>query len=740
MIILLEWLKEFLETDLTINEIVDNFEKTGFSVENFYIRSESLKNIKIVKILEKHKHPNADKLNLYKIVNFENVESTIVCGDSSLSVGNYVPYAAPGTFIPLNNFQIKTVKIRGIESPGMLCSSKEMMLPFDKNGVLVCDPADFGKSIFELYDDVIEIETTPNKGNMLSIQGVANHLSYNFAECKLKPLNLFNTDNIPEKKLFNIKNNNCSALSALSFRMQPAETKSYIKKRLQLIKINPTNLNFADLTNYVAHEIGQPMHAFDHDKIDGKEIIYQSLEKPENFETLGGQSIILEQNSLVFKDKKKIISWPGIIGGQNSKITSESENILIESGIFKIDSLQRRKNKIQTSAAKKFECGTNYENPEIAIKRFLYLLNDKFEVTGKQNFYFKPEKKILFNPTLCKKILNIEYSTEYIKQKLLKQNFKVEEQNGLLLIEPSSEKYFQIETENCIIEEIAEVDKIDAIPLSYKKIKQEKGNLQIKSCALNSGFFEVYNFSLQEEQKDFDAESKQVKVANFDNINYSHLRISLIPGILKIIQWHQNNNYNYKNFFEIGEIYKTESQETIFTAICESFEKIHHLLSLIFQSNQLVNPDFEENSLSYYQDGMTIKQNNNAIGYIGKIKTTITEKYGLKNYFALELKVDLLKNLKKFSYEKPGKQMPIYKDLCFKLHPNLMISNLLKEMEKEQKCYITDVYPNPILNTEKNVTLRFIFESDETLNNEQINEKLENIKITALEKFNIKTL
>jgi|GEM_PF-3093697 len=805
----IDWLKDHLETTASAAEIISTLERTGLPCENNVFAHPSWETIKIVRIIAKEKHPNADKLNLYTIEMLpENGLKTpleqrkIVCGDSSLEIGNCVPYAAPGTIIPKTETAIKMAEIRGISSPGMLCSAQELLLPIERSGVLRCFDEDFGLSIAQAFESVaiLEIEVTPNRGDVMSVRGIARNLAFHGLG-HLKPLEI---SQIPEKnseqKLIEIapesfNENQCLGINVAKMTHKCGKTVAKISKRLELVGITPTELDLVDLSNYVAHEIGQPMHTFDFDKLEKSKknepiLKISNLAKMAEFTALNGQEINLEPGTLVISDQKNVVSWPGIIGGNLSKIDENSSEILLETGVFKVDSIQRRRQKLYTTASRRFEYGVDIDNLTNALGRFCFLLGKS--ATFCEKIELKPKKEIKFEILTLTKILGQKigqnsqknWTFEDLKSRLEPRGFVFKNQTeNDCTIEIPSYKFFDISTQNCIVEEFATgfYDEIQSqnLPLKNQNFQDKTLAETLSETAIQAGFNECVHFSISSlESPIFEINKTKRELANASNQNYCILRGSLIPQLLKTISWHKNNSYNFTQFFECGLIYgnfsaendfkKTQenskfypdgtkkiqpilgtfigkndekTQKTIFTAVSQNHESLLKILYTFFEKTGLDSGFLMvESEQNHLQNGKKIYSNSQKneqilIGSIGKIHPKIAAEFELKDIFALEIYIEnFTANLRRKKYKKTTDQVPIYKDISFKIEPNFEIGKLTNFLKNQgYNCEIFDIYPTKNLQNSKSVGLRFVFEENKILTTEEINQKIAKI-ISIVEK------
>ncbi|WP_342261887.1 phenylalanine--tRNA ligase subunit beta [Alphaproteobacteria bacterium endosymbiont of Tiliacea citrago] len=736
MKVTMNWLKDYLETELTYKEIIKNLNKLGFELKKDYSSPALWKSIEIVKIIEKNKHANAEKLNLYSIQKKTGEILTIVCGDSNLEINNFVPYAMPGTVMP-SGITLTTATIRGIDSPGMLCSAKEINLPSQDNGVLKCAEEDWGKSIAEAYESeaIFEIELTPNRGDALSIFGLARILANEdlgiLKEPKEKEFSL------SEQQFFEIKSSDCRGLICTFCQHEPKSTPNKIIKRLMLTEHAILNLDVIDLTNYLSHDLGLPLHVFDYDKIKNNPCSIENLTEEQEFETLAQQKIKFKKDTLVFKSGENIISWPAVIGGENSKVDENTKNILLEAGVFPKDSMQRRKNGVITSAVKKAEYGFDPFILKKVSNRFFEELNLK--PISQQYKPFLETKKIPFNFSKVKEILGSNIQEEDFKKIMIKKGFTF---NSDETITPPSYKFFDITTENCIIEEfaIARYDSIYSINLSPRyasTINKEKNYLS--ELSLNCGFNECKNISLGKlENENFQISTENRKVINYSNQNYSVLRGSLIPDLLKNASWHVKNQQKIYNFFEIGLIYGDfENKQTqMYTAISNNTEDLRILLSKILNKKQIEKKVFsrEDTLIAHAKYATSFYFNNEKFAALSAIKPQILKEFGLKEYYALEIFPEKL-IVENGSLNNNLESAPIYQDITFKLSEQVSaskVTNFLNFRNLDYKILI--VYPNNNINEERKLTVQLKLEQKENETKEQINEKIENL-ILAFQQY-----
>ena len=389
------WLCEFINSDLTVNEISEYLTNLGLEVEgvqSYETLKGSLEGILVGKILKCYKHPNADKLKITEVEIGKNEIKQIICGASNVKVGQKVAVATVDSTLydkNRNEIKIKKTKIRGEISEGMICSEYELNIGDSHEGILELDSnTKIGTSLNNIYkcekDHILEIGITPNRGDALSHFGVARDLKAKLIHEKIpfkwmtKNNNKFKIDN----NSFSIKVNVEKKLLVRKYygltisNIKVRESNNKVKNKLISIGVNPVN-NIVDITNLILHEIGQPLHAFDANKISGK-VIVKSIKKPQKFKTLDNTIINVGDDDLLICDEKKPLCLAGIIGGLESGVSNKTKNIFLESAYFDPESIRKtsKKHNIQTESSYRFERGIDPNNCLFALKRAALLIKE----------------------------------------------------------------------------------------------------------------------------------------------------------------------------------------------------------------------------------------------------------------------------------------------------------------------------------------------------------------------------
>jgi phenylalanyl-tRNA synthetase beta chain len=337
----LNWLNDYVDLKgIPVNEIAERLTDSGLEVEDIDYQGKQFENFVVGYVKEKKKHPNADKLSLC-LVTTGSEEFSVVCGAPNVEAGQKIAFAKIGSVIPEGHFKIEKTKIRGEISYGMICSEKELGISNDHSGIMVLDKdAQVGLSLAEalgLNDVIFELGITPNRPDALCHIGVARDLAAIFnLSLKLPEFTIKeSSEKVESAAAVEILNNiGCPRYSAIVVKnVTIKESPSWLKQKLTDINLRPIN-NIVDITNFVLHETGQPLHAFDLDNLNDRKIIVKNAGEGEIFKTLDSKKRKLKSTDLMICDGQRSVAIAGVMGGENSEVTDTTKNILIESAYF----------------------------------------------------------------------------------------------------------------------------------------------------------------------------------------------------------------------------------------------------------------------------------------------------------------------------------------------------------------------------------------------------------------------
>ncbi len=599
------WLIEYLPIDEELSKIIGNPQKiaeiltsVGLEVENlekYEQVTNGLEGLLIGEVLTCEKHPDADKLKVTIVSDGHGETLQIVCGASNVAVGQKVIVAPVGSkLFPVSGevFTIKKAKIRGVESNGMLCAEDEIGLSNNHEGIIVLPenaiPGMAANAYYNLYNDwIFEIGLTPNRMDAMSHIGVAKDVCayishhYNKPTKPISPFkNKFKADNHSERIEIEIKNSeDCERYAGVSISgITVAESPEWLKNKLKSIGLRPVN-NIVDVTNFILHETGQPLHAFDLDKIKGNKIIVETLPEGTTFITLDEKERKLSKNDIMIcnaNDEPMCIA--GVFGGLNSGVTAATKNVFLESAVFNPASIRKSMllHNLRTEAAVRFEKGINISLTVEVLKRAAMLIKEiaggkiSSEIT---DVYPVPRKKkeISLSNHYLKKISGKNYHPDTVTNILTSLNFTIVREgiDNIQVAVPFSNPDIAIPAD--VIEEIMRIDGLDniEIPASINMspaidtgLKNAAKKEKITGWLTGNGFHEIFTNSITN-SKYFNDETlaTTVKIINSLSEGLNVMRPSMLPTGLECISYNLNRKNNNLLFFEFGKTYSKVENE-----------------------------------------------------------------------------------------------------------------------------------------------------------------------------------
>ena len=570
MKVLLSWLKDYVDFNLSAVELADKLNVTGTEVDS--VTSALDEKVIVAKILKIEKHPNADRLQIATVFDGKK-ELTVVCGAPNIYEGQIAPLAQVGA--KLQDFEIKKSAIRGVESEGMLCAQDELGLGDDHSGIIDL-PKDYeiGKSYSEYLssDAVFELEITPNRGDCLSHIGIAREIAA-FCDKQLskKPISLpMSGANINDILSIEIADKElCPQYMARVLQgVKVAPSPKWLQDRLVAIGQKPIN-NIVDATNYIMFDLGQPLHAFDADKIEGKKIIVRKSKQGEKITSLDGTERALK-GDLVISDERKAIAIAGIMGGRNSEVTDTTTSIILESAEFNRKSIRKSKKELgmPSEASYRFERGIDSGSVEYALNKAAHLINEIAGgrvLSGIAKEGERPDHKTLkIEYSKINKLAGLELPDQEINHYLKNLGFEID--NGTATVPLWRH---DIELWQDLTEEVARLngyDKITPIPVP-KTTSPKKSDFYykeaIKNVLIANGFVEALNYPYLSEKdiKNLNLPKFElIEIANPIQPEYQYLRNSLAGGLLKSVA--KNPSFDQVSLFEIGHVFKGNKEET----------------------------------------------------------------------------------------------------------------------------------------------------------------------------------
>ena len=691
MKISINWLKEYLETKSNPEEISDILTNLGLEVEKI-LPFESVKGgltgVVAGKVLKCEKHPNADRLKVTSIDLGNNETSEIVCGAPNIMEGQIVPIAKVGSKIYTNGgdeIKIKKSKIRGVVSNGMVCAEDEIGLGESHDGIMVLDSKiKPGTPISEVFnvenDNILEIGLTPNRSDAMSHYGVARDLKAYYdlnsqtSKITLPSINDFESVKIDEDFEVCVKDTDkCPFYSGLIIKnIKVGPSSKELQNKLKSIGLKPIN-NIVDITNFVMHEIGQPLHAFDLDKINN--ITVKSVKSNTKFKTLDDNIINLDSDDLIICSDNNPLCLAGIYGGYDSGVSNSTTNLFLESAIFDSVTIRKssKRHQLFTDASYRYERGVDPEKVLYALKRASILIKEANQEANISEILIEDNLKVDIKDIYLRydriaSIAGQKIDKETITQILSSLDFEIKghSEDGLNIIAPNyrHDVYREID----VIEEILRVYGFNNINVESKismsipeigKNNINKTESLISNNLVGIGFNEIINNSICSPSVNEKFSSQAVSLLNPQGTELSNLRSSLIPNALETVKHNINRQNRNLKIFEIGNTYSItdnnyiENKRLNVTVTGKIFDE--NWISEFSKSNfyylkgvaenllnnlNVSNIKYEVNNDELFEYKLCIHNNKKNIGFIGELNSTYTKEFSIDDKIHL-LNLDL---------------------------------------------------------------------------------------------------
>ena len=752
MKISLNWLKTLIPLTQTPEEIEAILTATGLEVEHYeYVDSikGGLRGLVVGEVKTCSKHPNADKLNLTTVDIGQGSLLNIVCGAPNVSAGIKVIVAPVGTLITPSTgepFTIQKAKIRGEQSEGMLCAEDEIGIGASHAGLLILpENLELGSKLSDYFkvesDVVFEIGLTANRGDAASHLGVARELS----TVLNIPLQIKTNESAPSSnsKAIQIEiedNKTCPRYSGIILEnVEVKDSPDWLKTRLNSIGLRPIN-NIVDVTNFVLHELGQPLHAFDFDKIKGQKITVKRNNK-EKFTTLDGVERSLHGHELMIYNAEEAMCMAGVYGGAFSGVTDNTKTIFIESAYFSPDAVRKaaKQHGLNTDSSFRFERGTD---PEMCIPAILRASNLLIELAGanvaSQVYDLYPSVlepfKIELRIEKIKQITGIDIPETKIESILTGLGIKIiSKDNKAYQLEVPRFKG-DVTREIDVVEELIRIYGFEHIPLqrnlqvslNYKSDnRQRKGEVKIAELLKANGFMEIMNNSLSSD-KLYEDKTGLVYLSNPLSAEMNVMRSSMLYGALESIAYNKNRKQSNTHFFEFGKIYSNKEK---------GFKEQDQLI--IIASGNKTNESWENKSatVDYYFIKSICEKTVDLFGVksfeynIEEVEANLLQKFGIKDkvFFAVLDWAKLLKQKKEFILQ-PIPQFPIVRrDLSLVLSKDIYFEKVQNIVNKKGgpkivKCNVFDIYEGkPLESNQKAMSISIeLYDNEKTMSDSDI--------------------
>ena len=781
MIVLKSWLNDWINiSNIDDSNISEALESLGFEIESTNKIEPNYKNIVVGKVVDIYPHNNADKLRITQVDVGSNTYE-IVCGAWNFDVGAIVPVALPKSHI-VDNFLIEKREIRGVVSNGMICSARELGLWDEHEGILLLEdslaPGTDFSSTYDSEDTSWEIGITPNRGDCMSHLGVARELS-NYFDIKISE-----NDFKLKSKIENVLKTNSGKISEcnsyVSIEIENfniTDSPFYIRYRLSQVGTRIIN-NVVDLTNYVLYDIGQPLHAFDRDKIFGTVSVRKAKDN-EKILTLDNQKRSLDKNDLVITDNDNPIALAGVMGGLDTEVTENTKNLLIESAYFDKVSIMNTSRKLNliSDASIRFERGIDFNLQLKAINRFINIFSTNQDINyssplvdDKKNI---KNKSVSFSSNDIYKILGTKIDNKFITKTL--NNLDIDhtiKNEDIKFVSPSWR--YDLERPIDIIEEIAKHYGFNNFD-STLPIGNNRNNLGdywnsksfFSQQLRGKDYQEIQSLSFVDEisNQRFNPEKKYVEVYNPIDSTNMYLRSNLFTSLLNIYQSNLEKNSVSSKYFEINTVFdkgKHEKYENIPNQLYtlgvltpsrvtnvdlrgedKTFD-IYYVKNLIstligeFNVKYLQKPGFHKRlSFLILKDG---KQ----VGFFGQLSYELMDDLNLEDpIYLMELNIENIDStFKETNNFIPLAQYPFIKfDLSFTVPIDFIASDLISfvvtKLDKNENNI--DIFDDYVTEKSRNLGIRISTRNyDQTYSEEEARGILDMLVNEIQDKFKIK--
>ena len=787
----LNWLKDFVDIDVDVHELADKLVSAGFEVEEIIDKASQTKNVVLGKIVKLTKHPDADKLQICAIDVGQKETVQIITGAQNVAEGDLVPVAMDNSLLPTGQV-IKKGKLRGIESCGMLCSGEELMLTeadykgASVYGILIMNDEKYplGTDINVVLgndDVVLDIGVTANRSDCNSVLGIAREIATVLGkplrmpeigfECEAGEVSDYVDVKVEDAQL-------CPRYMAAAVRdIKICPSAEIIQKRLRSVGLRPIT-NFVDITNYVLIEIGQPMHAFDADKLSGSKIIARRAANGEKIVALDNKEYTLDDSMLAICDKDKPCAIAGVMGGNNSCVDENTKDIIFESAKFARDNIRRtaRTLNLHSDSSFRYERGIDLESQRLGLMRALTLVY--------KYGYGKIAKGVVdcCNADLTQKTLRVDAGriddilgivVPRDKMVSILNSLQIEtvlEGDTLVCKAPLFRD--DIENANDLAEEIIRLYGYDNIVETLMdKGKQTVGGKTddqkavdiIKNICVNNGYSETLTYSFTS-PRSFDVlrlsaddpARKCVTILNPLGEDVSVMRTSLAYSMMSVLASNVLKSVKNARFFEVSNVYLPESvpvdkqpeerERLVIGAYGkdENFYTVNEVVRAIIDKFGL-KVTFARSKRPYLHSGKSadIFVGKFPIGYVGEVHPSVAAAFDVKErLYVAELDVASVEKYRKkgYKFEEIGKYPPVERDIAVTVDESVTAAEILAcvtsaggSMMKSARIF--DVYRNASIGeNKKSVAVNMVFRlTDRTLTDEEVSAKVERVltKLTS---------
>ncbi|MFH7819851.1 phenylalanine--tRNA ligase subunit beta [Neobacillus thermocopriae] len=753
MFVSYKWLQEYVDlTGVSAAELAEKITKSGIEVEGVEILNEGIKGVVVGHVLEREQHPNADKLSKCLVDIGEGEPVQIICGAPNVAQGQKVAVAKVGAVLP-GNFKIKKAKLRGEESHGMICSLQELgiegkIVPKEySEGIFVFpNSAEVGADALELLnrdDEVLELGLTPNRADCLSMLGVAYEVAailgrkVKLPETSLEPSSEKASDYV--KVMVEAVEDNPLYVAKIIKNVKIGPSPLWMQTRLMSAGIRPHN-NVVDITNYILLEYGQPLHAFDYDRLGSNEILVRRAKEGEKLVTLDDVERTLTSDHLVITNGKEPVALAGVMGGANSEVTDDTTMVLLEAAYFNGATVRKasKDHGLRSEASARFEKGVDPNRVRAAGDRAAYLMA-KYAggevLEGGVEFDALTVEPSVVSVTLEKinRVLGTNLEMKDVKEIFDRLQFAVKIEGDMITVTVPTRRW-DIKIEEDIIEEVARLYGYDNIPKTLPIGSATPGKLSdyqkrrriVRQYLEGAGLYQAVTYSLTSEEKasQFAIEKRDtIRLAMPMSEERSVLRLSILPQLLEVLKYNSARQNDSMAVYETGNVFLAnghdvlpEEKEHLAAAITGlwhnhswqgekkpvDFFVLKGVLEGLFSKLGLTDRvTYVKAQIDGLHPGRTaeIQLDGEKIGFIGQLHPSVQKDLDLKDtyVFELTLKTVLEAETESLQYEAIPRYPSITRDIALVVNKETESRTLWEIITKAgtpllKEAYVFDLY------------------------------------------------
>lgn len=775
-----QWLREWVNPELDFMAIGEKLTVAGLEVDAVEKAATDFTGIVVGEILSVEKHPDADKLNVCQVNNGDETLQ-IVCGASNVRAGMKAPLALMGAVLPMPEgkpLKIKKGKLRGVASHGMLCAATELGMAESSDGLLdLPSDAPVGQDIREylkLDDTTLELAITPNRGDALSVMGVAREVSLLTGAPLATPAIPTHDVQHDDTLQVALESDVCPRYAGRIIRnINPqATTPLWMQEKLRragLRSLSP----LVDVTNYVLLELGQPMHAFDLDKLQG-DIVVRQAKSGESLELLDGQTVELRDDTLVIADSQNPVALAGIMGGNPTAVTDATQHVFLESAHFRPEKMmgKARSYGLHTDSSYRFERGVAADLPQMALERATQLI---LEICGGEvgaitdvcsDESVLTRRTVTLREARIQRILGIEMSRDDVEGALQRLDCEIETTDSGWQVQPPLAR-FDISIEEDLVEELARVHGYDAIPavsrplmpqLSVPSETQTRMS-NLRAALVMRGYQEAVTFSFidPEIEEMLSPTADEITLANPISQDLSRMRTTLWSGLLRAVSYNLNRQQGRVRLFETGPAFYLDDDgepkqrrkiSGVITGLSQpeqwagdkrkvDFYDVKGDVEALLDQISGLETHYAPVAHSALHPGQSaqIMTRDEVIGWVGALHPRIEMKLGLdQRVFLFEIDLDALLTRSLPTYQAVSKFPAIRRDLALVVDDSVLalaLENAIKKVAPPSliKWNIFDVYTGEGLESgKKSIALSLILQDySRTLEDAEVNQIVDDV-------------